>query len=127
MVSIKKIGTLQKIDSYICLTFGGWALQQSNLSFKRAGFTVKPNFKCYNFDSNIERESHFFFIRRLSEKGIDVSLLDAFKELSIWLRLLGRALKELGWRCTKQFSNISYLGNLSSGSSRDRIAKKHRP
>jgi glycosyltransferase involved in cell wall biosynthesis len=72
----KKIGTWQKIDSYICLTpFAVELFQQSNFGVSKERFTVKPNFKCYNFDSNIERESHFFLSDVYLKKGIDVSLM----------------------------------------------------
>ncbi|NGY37406.1 glycosyltransferase family 4 protein [Flavobacterium sp. XN-5] len=113
----KKIGTWQKIDAYVCLTpFAVELFQQSNFRVSKEHFTVKPNFRIAPVvDSKIEKESHFLFIGRLSEeKGIDV-LLDAFKELPYLIKIAGEGpLKELVEEGSKQFSNISYLGNLSS-------------
>jgi glycosyltransferase involved in cell wall biosynthesis len=113
----KKIGTWQKIDSYVCLTpFAAELFQQSNFGVSKERFTVKPNFrKVPIVDSTIDKESHFLFIGRLSEeKGIEV-LLEAFKELPFLIKIAGEGpFKELVEEASKQFSNIRYLGNLSS-------------
>jgi glycosyltransferase involved in cell wall biosynthesis len=113
----KKIGTWKKIDSYVCLTpFAVELFQKSNFGVLKEKFTVKPNFRTAPIvDGTIEKESHFLFIGRLSEeKGIDV-LLEAFKELPFLIKIAGEGpLKELVEVASKQFSNISYLGNLSS-------------
>jgi glycosyltransferase involved in cell wall biosynthesis len=113
----KKIGTWKKIDSYVCLTpFAVELFQQSNFGVSREKFTVKPNFRTSPIVHNrFQKESHFLFIGRLSEeKGINV-LLDSFKELPFLIKIAGEGpLKELVEEASKQFSNISYLGNLSS-------------
>jgi glycosyltransferase involved in cell wall biosynthesis len=113
----KKIGTWKKINCYICLTpFAVELFQQSNFMVSNEHFTVKPNFRIAPIiDSTIKKESHFLFIGRLSEeKGIDV-LLDAFKGLPFLIKIAGEGpLQELVEKTAKQFSNISYLGNLSS-------------
>jgi glycosyltransferase involved in cell wall biosynthesis len=113
----KKIGTWKKIDSYICLTpFAVELFQQSNFGVSKERFTVKPNFRTAPIvDCTIDKEPHFLFVGRLSEeKGIDV-LLEAFKELPYLIKIAGEGhLKELVEETAKQFSNISYLGSLSS-------------
>jgi glycosyltransferase involved in cell wall biosynthesis len=113
----KKIGTWNKIDAYICLTpFAVELFQQSNFGVSREQFSVKPNFTSVpKVFQSIQREKHFLFIGRLSEeKGIDV-LLEAFKELPFLIKIAGEGpLKKLVEETAKQFSNIRYLGNLSS-------------
>jgi glycosyltransferase involved in cell wall biosynthesis len=113
----KKIGTWNKIDSYICLTsFAIELFQKSNFGVSREQFSVKPNFTSVpKVFQSIQREKHFLFIGRLSEeKGIDV-LLEAFKELPFLIKIAGEGpLKKLVEETAKQFSNIRYLGNLIS-------------
>ena len=113
----KKIGTWSKIDSFICLTpFAAELFQQSNFGGLKERFTVKPNFRTApTFDIKIEKGSHFLFVGRLSEeKGIDV-LLESFKELPFLIKIAGEGpLKELVEEASREFSNISYLGSLSS-------------
>jgi glycosyltransferase involved in cell wall biosynthesis len=113
----KKIGTWKKIDAYICLTpFAVEVFQQSNFGVLKEKFIVKPNFRTAPIvDNKFAEESHFLFVGRLSEeKGIDV-LLEAFKELPFLIRIAGEGpLKVLVEKASKQFSNISYLGSLSS-------------
>jgi glycosyltransferase involved in cell wall biosynthesis len=113
----KKIGTWKKIDLYVCLThFAIELFQQSNFGIQKEQFSVKPNFtrESDNLQS-IERESHFLFIGRLSEeKGIEI-LLNSFKELPFELKIAGDGpLKNKVIQITKEFSNISYLGNLTN-------------
>jgi glycosyltransferase involved in cell wall biosynthesis len=113
----KKIGTWKKIDTYVCLTtFAVQLFQQSNFGVSKDRFTVKPNFTTApTVLPSSERENHFLFIGRLSaEKGITI-LLAAFKELPFALKIAGDGpLKEQVLNATQQFSNITYLGNLSS-------------
>lgn len=113
----KKIGTWQKIDSYVCLTpFAVELFQQSNFGVSKEQFSVKPNFTIApNEFHSIQREEHFLFIGRLTEeKGIE-TLLSAFKNLPFLLKIVGDGpLKELVLNSTKESKNIIYLGNLPS-------------
>lgn len=113
----KKIGTWRKIDAYVCLTpFAVDLFQQSTFGVSKERFAVKPNFTGVpEVSEPIKREEHFLFIGRLSkEKGIQV-LINAFKELPFLLRIAGDGpLKSQVIQATTQFSNISYLGNLTT-------------
>jgi glycosyltransferase involved in cell wall biosynthesis len=113
----KKIGTWKKIDSFVCLTpFAVDLFQQSNFGVSKEQFSIKPNFtRIPEISQSIKRGEHFLFIGRLSEeKGIDI-LLHAFKELPFSLKIAGDGpLKEQVVNATKEWSNISYLGNLSN-------------
>lgn len=113
----KKIGTWKKIDSYVCLTpFAVDLFQQSNFGVSKNRFNVKPNFTIApKVRESVEREKHFLYIGRLSEeKGIE-TLLNAFKNSRILLKIAGDGpLKDLVLNATKQSSNIIYLGNLAN-------------
>jgi len=113
----KKIGTWKKVDNYICLTsFTVNLFKQSNFGISEDKFKVKPNFTASpKVLQQNDREAHFLFIGRLSEeKGITV-LLEAFKELPYSLKVAGDGpLKEEVLKTVQQFSNITYLGNLSN-------------
>jgi glycosyltransferase involved in cell wall biosynthesis len=113
----KEIGTWKKIDAYVCLTpFAVDLFQQSKFGISKDQFTVKPNFTIApEVLKSIAREEHFLFIGRLSEeKGIEI-LLKAFKDSPFLLKIAGDGpLKELVLNSTKQSSNISFLGNLTT-------------
>lgn len=113
----RKIGTWKKIDSYICLTpFAVNLFQQSNFGVSKEHFTVKPNFTALpKMISSSEREPYFLYVGRLSEEKGITTLLAAFKELSFELKIAGDGpLKEQVLSTTQQFSNITYLGNLTN-------------
>lgn len=113
----KKIGTWQKIDSYLCLTpFAIDLFQESNFGVAKEQFAVKPNFtNAPVILQKVEKENHFLFIGRLSEeKGIEV-LLNAFKELPFLLKIAGDGpLKGDVIQTAKEFCNINYIGNLTN-------------
>lgn len=113
----KKIGTWKKIDSYVCLTpFAVDLFQESNFGVEKKQFSVKPNFTTSpEIRQSFEKENHFLFIGRLSEeKGIEI-LLKAFKELPFLLRIAGDGpLKSHVVQATSNYSNISYIGNLTN-------------
>lgn len=113
----KKIGTWKKIDSYVCLTpFAVNLFQESNFGVSKELFSVKPNFTVVlETVTSIEKENHFLFIGRLSEeKGIE-TLLNTFKELPFLLKIAGDGpLKNSVVQAANEFTNISYLGNLTN-------------
>jgi glycosyltransferase involved in cell wall biosynthesis len=112
----KKIGTWQKIDSYVCLTpFAVDLFQQSNFRVSKTKFVVKPNFTTAPEGLNpTENENHFLFVGRLSEeKGIKI-LLEAFTELPFVLKIAGDGpLKDIVLQYAKQHANIIHKGNLT--------------
>lgn len=122
----KKIGTWQQIDVYVCLTpFAVDLFQQSTFGVLKEQFAVKPNFTGVPEVSDpSKRGEHFLFIGRLSEeKGIQV-LINAFKELPFLLRIAGDGpLKSQVIQATTQFSNIKYLGNLSTDEVTEELRK----
>lgn len=122
----KKIGTWEKIDSYICLTpFAVNLFQQSNFGIAEEKFTVKPNFTVApETVLSMEKENHFLFVGRLSEeKGIE-TLLNAFKELPFLLKIAGDGpLKSTVLVAVKQFANITYLGSLTNKEITDELQK----
>jgi glycosyltransferase involved in cell wall biosynthesis len=113
----KKIGTWKKIDLYLCLTpFAVEVFQHSNFCVAKEQFVVKPNFTAKpEAIQSILRKKHFLFIGRLSEeKGIDM-LLRAFKDLPFLLKIAGDGpMKNEVINASNQFTNITYLGNLSN-------------
>lgn len=113
----KKIGTWNKIDSYLCLTsFAVKLFEESNFGVSEERFVVKPNFREKpTYKASLKKEQHFLFIGRLStEKGIEV-ILDAFKELPFSIKIAGEGpLKYAVEEAAEQFSNITYVGNLTS-------------
>lgn len=113
----KKMGTWNKIGLYVCLTsFAIYQFQKSTFGVPEKQFMVKPNFRSQNvLDINIKSELHFLFIGRLSEeKGIEV-LLDAFKGLPFSIKIAGEGpMIKLVNDSARLFSNISYMGSLSS-------------
>ncbi|WP_282743015.1 glycosyltransferase [Flavobacterium sp. XS2P24] len=122
----KQIGTWKKIDSYICLTpFSVMIFQQSNFGILSNRFAVKPNFtRVPIILSENEREKHFLFIGRLSEEKGIATLLAAFKESPFVLKIGGDGpFKEQVINATNQFSNITYLGNLSNLEVTDELQK----
>jgi len=113
----KKIGTWQKVGTYICLSQNSLDLfKSSRLGVSKDKFVIKPNFTTKNSElrENIIRDSHFLFIGRLSkEKGID-SLIEAFKNQSLVLKIAGDGpMKEELLQITKKHKNIIYLGALT--------------
>ena len=112
----KKIGTWNKINTYICLTDFSKQLYQ-NSSFKKLPnrFIVKPNFiASIERNKNIKREEHFLFIGRLSiEKGLLV-LLNAIKNTKLKVKIAGDGpLKDKVQQMAKENQNIIYLGILN--------------
>lgn len=113
----KKIGTWKKIDSFVGLTpFTVSLFQQSNFGISKNQFAVKPNFtSAIEVFQPIQKENHFLFVGRLSEeKGIE-TLLKAFSELPFLLKIAGDGpLKSAVVEAVNEFSNISYIGNLTN-------------
>lgn len=113
----RQIGTWRKIDSYVCLTsFATNLFQESNFGVSKEIFFVKPNFTSVSKTLSLsEREQYFLFVGRLSEEKGITTLLEAFKKLPFELKIAGDGpLKEYVLGVTQQFSNITYLGNLTS-------------
>ena len=112
----KKIGTWNKIDTYVCLTpFAVEVFQKSNFGISKERFVIKPNFTTVIENSNaIKREKHYLFIGRLSEeKGLEI-LIKAFQNTSFKVRIAGDGpLKEKVLKVCEKSTNIIYLGNLS--------------
>jgi glycosyltransferase involved in cell wall biosynthesis len=113
----KKIGTWKKINTFVCLTpFTVNLFQQSNFGISKNQFTVKPNFTASSAELKpFQKENHFLFVGRLSEeKGIE-TLLKAFGELPFVLKIAGDGpLKNTVTEAAKQYSNIRYIGSLTS-------------
>lgn len=113
----KQIGTWKKIDSYVCLTpFAVNLFQESNLGVAKNCFTVKPNFTAApDMFESMSKENHFLFIGRLSEEKGIATLLNAFKDLPFLLKIAGDGpLKTAVVQAAKKYSNINYLGNLTT-------------
>lgn len=122
----KKIGTWKKIDSYVCLTpFAVNLFHESNFGVSKVKFSIKPNFTATTEDDLLlQRGDHFLFVGRLSEeKGIEI-LLNAFKDLPFLLKIAGDGpLRKRVVDAERQFSNISYLENLSNSEVREELRK----
>jgi glycosyltransferase involved in cell wall biosynthesis len=122
----KKIGTWEKINTFVCLApFTVNLFQQSNFGISKKQFTVKPNFTASSAElKSFQKENHFLFVGRLSEeKGIEI-LLKAFSELPFLLKIAGDGpLKNIVVEAVKQFENISYIGNLTNKEVTDELLK----
>ncbi len=109
-------GTWQNaVNQYITLNpFSRGRILKSKLGLRPEQVAVKPNFTFdalqASIDSN-ERDNYFLFIGRLSEeKGIE-TLLNAFKNSSFHLKLVGAGpLEEQVLTATRQSPNIEALG-----------------
>jgi glycosyltransferase involved in cell wall biosynthesis len=113
----KKIGTWKKIDSFVCLTpFALTLFQESNFGVPKEQFSVKPNFTVApDTKPSTEKQGHFLFVGRLSEEKGIATLLNAFKELSFLLQIAGDGpLINSVVQAANEFTNISYLGNLTN-------------
>lgn len=112
----KKIGTWKKIDTFVCLTpFAVDLFQQSNFGVAAELFVVKPNFTALpEIVQSMQRGNHFLFIGRLTEEKGIATLLQAFSELPLLLRIAGDGpLKKRVVAAANEFANITYIGNLS--------------
>ncbi len=123
----KKTGTWKNVDRYIVPTlemkklFSGSA---NRLDFPIDKFRVKPNFSVQTELVMLKRENHFLFVGRLSEeKGIRF-LLDAFKNLSHDLLMLGDGplLNEVMEACLS-YKNIRYGGKLDKEGVKDAMSR----
>jgi len=111
----KKRGTWHGVNTYIVLTdFAKNLFTTTALRLPADKIFVKPNFVTPLVEVSKQRENFYLFIGRLSEeKGIAL-LLDTFKNSPFQLVIGGSGpLKEDVLAASKEFPNISYLGNLN--------------
>lgn len=106
------LGTYKIADRYIVLTDHAKSIiAQSSLKVDLNKIITKPNFV---YDPGIRdsfRNNNFLFVGRLSEeKGISV-LLEAFKQSTHSLKIIGDGpLKDMVVAASKDHANITYLG-----------------
>lgn len=108
----KKIGTWQQVDRYLVLTdFAKQLFLDSSLGVPGRKFTVKPNFVADHPILVEERGNHFLFIGRLAEeKGVE-TLLQAFTESTLTLRIAGDGpLKDTVLEHCRKNPNTTFLG-----------------
>lgn len=108
----KKWGTWQQVDRYLVLTdFAKKLFVDSSFGVPAEKFTVKPNFAAAPPLSRKERENHFLYIGRLTaEKGLE-TLLQAFADSPLALRIAGDGpLKHVVLKYCQENSNITFLG-----------------
>lgn len=101
----------RKVTHYIALThFEKNKYLQSSLKLTSAQITIKPNFVA-DHNSLIQKEDYFLYLGRLSEeKGIN-TLIEAFKDSSYGLHIIGTGpLVEQVWTTANASTNIHYLG-----------------
>lgn len=108
----KKNGTWQnRIDKYIVLThFAKNKFLNSSLKLNDSKIEIKPNF-VVDHGFELDKEEYSLFVGRLSEeKGID-TLLNAFKNSSRELHIIGTGpMLETVKEYANKYDNIKYLG-----------------
>ncbi len=110
----KKIGTWNLVDRYIVLTdFVKHLYVSSSLGIDSFKYSVKPNFVNRFQPKDVERQSHYLYIGRLSkEKGAEI-MLSAFQGSKHRIRIAGEGtLTDMVRESSKKFVNIEYLGVL---------------
>lgn len=110
----KRIGTWNMVDRYIVLTeFSRNLFINSSLGVPSQKFIVKPNFVLAPPDTTQLRGDSFLFIGRLSEeKGIE-TLLEAFRQTGLPLRIAGSGpLEDTVLKAVSEVPTIQYLGML---------------
>lgn len=120
------IGTWQHhVDAFIALTdFARQKLLSGAMGLTPSQVVVKPNFCGDPGDNDAPREDFFLFVGRLSpEKGIE-TLLQAFAQTGLPLRLVGTGpLSARAAQAAAQFPNIVYEGFLPPADVRQRMMR----
>ncbi len=106
------LGSWKAIDKFICLTNDAKSIFLSSyLRIKENKIIVKPNFVSFINHSNInEREDYFLFVGRLSEEKGLRTLINAFSNSTLRLKIIGDGpLRPEIEKFANQNDNVSYM------------------
>ncbi len=111
----RRIGTWNMVDRYLVLAeFSKQLISNSSLNVATQKFVVKPNFVEIRAAEMLpKRQNHYLYVGRLSdEKGI-LELLEALKDTSYSLRIVGSGpLENQVQEIIKNKTHLSYIGAL---------------